>query len=66
MKINFKKTIRSMMKKILISTLCLISFVATAASLTNSYLDGAKRVCEYDDGSIVYVNISSRCPNIKY
>jgi len=56
------------MKKIKYSVLvCLFAFPFSAfsAMLVNSYLDGPKRVCVYDDDSVVYVAITARCPQLK-
>ena len=56
------------MKKLKISIIfCLfgLPLTAFAASLVDSYLDGAKKVCKYDDGSVVYVSVTAQCPIMK-
>ncbi|MCJ2378200.1 hypothetical protein LNL84_15385 [Vibrio sp. ZSDZ34] len=52
------------MKKLTITTLAiLLSTNAMAYGvLTNSWLDGVRKVCKYSDNSIVVVGMSEMCP----
>ncbi|MEJ6259997.1 hypothetical protein PV079_27830 [Klebsiella pneumoniae] len=49
----------------LILCLCTLSISVYSASLVESYIDGAKKVCVYDDGSKVYVGVADQCPIMK-
>ena len=53
------------MKTCTLFFLLALPLTAFSASLVNSYMDGAKKVCEYDDGSVVYVDVASQCPIMK-
>jgi len=56
------------MKKLMFSTLIglfLVPLTSFSATLEDSYIDGAKKVCVYDDGSKVYVDVAGQCPRLK-
>jgi hypothetical protein len=64
MHIKYWYLLGKIMKKITITTLAiLLSTNAMAYGvLTNSWLDGVRKVCKYSDNSIVVVGMSEMCP----
>ena len=44
---------------------CFFPFTSISATLEDSYIDGPKKVCVYDDGSKVYVGVADQCPRLK-
>ena len=54
------------MKKVLAGIMLTLSFSAFAANLVDSYLDGNRKVCVYDDGSEVSVGVNQQCPYFKH
>ncbi|MEH6533872.1 MAG: hypothetical protein V7735_21385 [Photobacterium frigidiphilum] len=53
------------MNKLIALVLLAVSCTATAANLTNSYINGSRKVCVYDDSSTVSVGITEMCPYMK-